>query len=404
MAGLRAVALALLVTLGTLGGVALGATQTDPSVSLQSVNDTANYLGANGSDVARSGQSETSLDVGATVGANGGEVRSRFVRASLRQEYEDAESPAARRAVVRNGTERLADRVDSLERAEMAAIDGYASGELSEADLFRRLARIDAESRQRDETAAWLQDRADELRMDEQARRLSRLRIRLTALQGPVRAAVRDGLDGTNPARVHAETAGGSLVLATTSREDGGEYVYVREAYRPEIRDVADADRYGGRYDAAFEQFRQRYTWVHDGSEALQFSGFQIGTRGARLYGIEYTHDHGRLTSYLDGGSDLIVKETHSQRVDRIPTESRNVTNDDGDIRVFIETTYASGPLGVTVTDEATGEPLNATVSLDGERVGATRAGTAWAVAPRGETDVTVRYEGDRVTTNVTAT
>ncbi len=403
MIGLRAVALALLVTLGIVGGVALGATQEAPSMTVQPVENSANYLGPNASDVDRSGQATASIDVAATVGANAGEVRSTFARVSVQREYDAADSPEARRRVVRNGTDQLEARVDALERREGRAIDRYASGDIEEADLFRTLASIDAEAEERGETARWLEARANELDMTGAAGRLATLRIRLVAVRGPVRDEITAGLDGSTPTRVHAEVAGGGLVLATMSQDEGGNSVYVREAYTPAIRNRRASDRYGGDFAEVFARLQEIYPWVHGGSQNLQFDSSRIGTSGATLYSIDYSYDHGRLTPYLDGGTGRVVKEDQRQRVEAVPTARRTETSDDGDLRVTIERTYASGPMGVNATDRATGQPANATVLVDGDRVGHTRGTTLWTVQPRGRTNVTVVGPEDTVRLEVAA-
>ncbi|PSQ35457.1 hypothetical protein BRD05_05030, partial [Halobacteriales archaeon QS_9_70_65] len=71
----RAVAVALLVCAATLGAVSIGATQEadGPAMSVQQAENTSNYLGPNASDIDRSGEETTSLDVGAAVSTNGGQ-------------------------------------------------------------------------------------------------------------------------------------------------------------------------------------------------------------------------------------------------------------------------------------------------------------------------------------------
>lgn len=403
MTGLRAVALALLVTLGSLGGGVLAATQPGGSMSIQPVENGSNYLGPNATDVDRSGQATTSLDVAATVSANAGEVRSTFTRVSVRRNYEAAETPADRERVVRNGTDRLDDRVAALERREVAAIERYAAGDIQEADLFRTLAGIDAEAGERAETARWLATRARDLEMDDTASRLATLRIRLISLRGPVRDEIAAGLDGSNPTRVHVEVADGGIVLATTVRTDAGDTDYVREAYDPSIRTRGGTDRYGGNFGDVFDRLGEIYPWVNERNPGVD-NPVRIGRDGARLYSIDFTYDGTSHTPYLDGGTGTVVKEEKRQQLDELPTERTNETSPDGTLEVTVGTTYASGPLGVTAVDTTTGEPVNATVLIDGDRVGHTMGGTAWTVAPRGDANVTVRHDGARVSTTVRAT
>lgn len=400
MTGLRAVGFALLVALGALGGVAVVSTQQGPSVTVQPVENTSNYLGPNASDVDRSGQAATSLDVGATVSANAAGIRSTFSRASLEQKYENADSREARRAVVRNGTDSLAVRVDALERKEVTTIDRYASGDISERDLFRELAGIHTEATKRSGTAAWLESRAAELGMSDVVRRVGTLQLRLVPLRGPVRAEVREGLDGSDRTRVHAETAEGGLVLTTIVQAADGDHVYVREAYDAAIRDLGAEDQYGGDLGSVFFRFGEIYTWVGEQNPVTGQSN-RIGIPGGpRLYTIPLQHNHGTLTPFLAGDSDRVVKETQRLQIDRLPTETRNVTGEDGDLRVRIDTTYVSGPIGVTAIDNATGQRVDASVAIDGEAVGRTRGDRVWTIEPKTAMTVTVRHGGGTV--NVT--
>ena len=402
MSGSRTVVLilALLVCLGAFGGVALATTQQSSSMTVQPIDDASNYLAPDAGDVERGGQETTSLDVAASVSANAAGVRSTFSTVSFRRTYDDADTDADRRAVVRNGTERLAERVDALERREQRAIEAYARGETSQEDLFRTLAAIDAEAGARSSTAAELRDRATDLGMDAEAERLSALRIRLVPLQGPVREEITEGLDGERT-RVHAEAAAGGLVLATVQEDEDGDPVYLREAYDPGIRGVGPDDRYEGDVGAVFDRLGEIYPWVNDGNVGVADANF-ISADAARLYSITYEHDHGRLTPYLDGGSNRVVRETQRLRVATLPTESRNVTADSNPetLRVRVETTYPGGPLGVTAFDTATGERVDARVAVDGTVVGSTDGERLWTVAPRGRANVTV-VDDERVSVEI---
>jgi hypothetical protein len=403
MTGSRAVAVVGLLTLATIGGLALGATQSGPTMSVQPVENSSNYLGPNESAVDRSGQATPSLDVAATVSANASRVRSRFSDRSMAAKYGNASTDAERRRVVENETERLARRVEALESRDSETIEGYAAGDVGEAELLRTLAIIDAEAETRTASAEWLESRAHDLDMTAESRRLSTLRIRLMALQGPVRQTVARGLDGSSPSRVHAEVAGGGLVLATVESNEVGETVYTREAYTPAIRNRRDTDRYAD-FGEVFGRLAEIYPWVNDRSPRVDNS-IRIGRpgEGALLYSMQFTYDRGRLTPYLDGGTGRVVKEEQRQHVADLPTKRQTATNPDGDLAVVVETTYASGPLGVNATDPSTGRAVDATVHVDGDPVGTTDGETFWTVAPRGSANVTVAHGDSTATTTVRA-
>jgi hypothetical protein len=403
MSGFRVVAFALLLAVVTAGGFAVGATQGGQTMSVQTVENGSNYLGPNASDVDRSRQGATSLDAAVAVRANAGGVRATFSAESVKRKYLAAANDTDRRRVVRSETDRLARHVEVLERREAETIEGYAAGDLDEADLFRRLAIIDGEANTRADTAAWLQSRAAaDLDMGAESSRLSTLRIRLLALSGPVRTQVASGMNGSETSRVQAEAAGGGLVLATVDRNENGDDVYVREAYTPAIRTRGQTDRYAGNLPEVAARIGELYTWVNNRTADVGIQQL-IGGDGARLYSMEVRYEGGRVTPYLDGGTDRVEKEEQRQRTVELPTDRRNATSDDGELDVTIRTTYPTGPLGVNPTNPATNRTVNATVFVNDDRVGPTNRETLWTVAPRGPTNVTVVYRDSRVETTVLA-
>jgi hypothetical protein len=411
MVGLRVVLVALLCTLATVGGIALGATQDGSELSIQTVENGSNYLGPNASDVDRSGQASTSFDVGATVRANAGDVRSTVLDASVKRKYESAATATQRQRVVKAETEGLAREVNALERREQRTLDEYAAGELGERDLFRTLAIIDGEADTLAGTVAWLETRANEindsnngLRMTDELRRLSALRIRLQALCGPVRTKATRGMNGSSTNRIHAEVADGGLVLATVDRTRDGGYTYTREAYTPAIRTRQRTDRYDGRFGEVFARLGEIYPWVIDHPPRVANSNrIGRGEGGARLYSVDLNYGQSRLTPYLDGGSGRVVKEQQRRRVEAMPTERRTATSDTSGLNVTVRTTYASGPLGVNATNPSRNRTVDATVYLNGDSVGRTDQGTFWTVAPRGAANVTVVHGNTTVTTTVRA-
>jgi hypothetical protein len=403
MSGFRVVAFALLLAVVTAGGFAVGATQGGQTMSVQTVENGSNYLGPNASDVDRSRQGATSLDAAVAVRANAGGVRATFSAESVKRKYLAAANDTDRRRVVRSETDRLARHVEVLERREAETIEGYAAGDLDEADLFRRLAIIDGEANTRADTAAWLQSRAAaDLDMGAESGRLSTLRIRLLALCGPVRRQVGSGINGSETSRVQAEAASGGLVLATVDRNENGDDVYVREAYTPAIRTRGNTARYAGNLPQVAARIGELYPWVNNRTADVGIQQL-IGGEGAKLYSMEVRYDGGRVTPYLDGGTDRVEKEEQRQRIVDLPTDRRNATGGDGELDVTVRMTYASGPLGVNATNPATNRTVNATVFINDDRVGPTKSETLWTVAPRGPANVTVVHGDSRVTTTVRA-
>lgn len=384
----RVVVVALLCCLAPIGGVYAVEMDEHPSgMSVTEQNGTAEYLAPAPEDVDRSGQRDTSLDVAAAVGSNAGEVRVTYRQAAIDRNYREAESVDERRAVVRNGTEVLSQRVDHLERKEREAVQQYSDGAISETELLRTLAVVHREAEATESTLSWLETRADRLGMDETERELSAEQIRLVPLQGPVRGSVDESLDGEQDVRVHVDASGSGIVLASMDETDGGEPRYVREANDPTAKTVNIEDRYEGRLAPAEERIEELYPWVSsNGNPSVSV----WGPASVRLYRFTYSHPHGELDLYLDSGSADVLQETQRKDPERVPTDTEEV--EEGDLRLVIDTTRAGGPLGVTVVDEMTGEPVDAEVEVNGEPLGSTDGDRHWSVAPRGEVTINATH------------
>lgn len=397
MDGTRAVVVALLLCLASLGSLSAVAMQDqDAAMSVVSQDGTAEYLAPAQDRIDRDGQQTVTIDVGGAVDSNAGEVRSTYYRVSLQRSYREAETTDERRAVVRNGTSSIGDRVGALEDRERRAVERFSAGEISEQQLLRRLAVIDQDARSLERSVDWLETRADNLGLQSSEARLSLYRARLHTLHGPVRATADSAIAGEGETRVHVETSEGGVVLATVA-ERNGEDTYLREAYDPSARTDDFGDRSGSGLSAAEERLRELYPWVTNNSQP---TAAPIGPDYARLWRFTYSHPHGSLETYLDVETDQILLERQYKDPESVPTNDTETV--EGDLRLVLNRTQAGGPLGVAVYDDDTGEPVDATVKIDDEAVGRTDADRLWTVAPRGGTTVNVTHQGETVTHRTT--
>lgn len=397
MDGTRAVVLALLCCLASVGGAAAVTMQDqEAAMSVVSQDDTAEYLAPPADRIDRSGQQTVSIDVAGAVGSNAGEVRATYYRVSLQRTYSGAETTDERRTVVRNGTARLSERVDELEARERRAVERFSAGEIGERQLLRQLAIIDRDARALERSVDWLGTRADNLGLESAEGELSLQRARLHGLQGPVRGHVDSAMDGEDEARVHVEASGGGIVLATVA-ERNGEATYLREAYDPSARTSEFGERSGEGLSAAEERLRELYPWVTNNSTP---TAAPVGPSNARLWRFTYSHPHGSLETYLDVETERILLERQYKDPELIPTNDTETV--EGDLRLVVNRTRAGGPLGVAVYDADTDEPVDARVSIDDEHVGRTGEERLWTVAPRGGATVNATHEGDTVTYRTT--
>jgi hypothetical protein len=396
MDGTRALVVALLLSLATLGGISVvasqeGSPETNATMSVISPGGTAEYLAPDPGAIDRHGQETVSIDAAGAVSANVGSVRSTFRRSSLQRTYSEATDPEERRSIVRNGTRQLGARIRQLERRETQAVQSYSAGEIGETMLVRKLAVVDEEAGGLGETVEWLAVRADNLGMDDTETELSLYRARLQPLQGPVRSNVADAIGGDGSARVHVDASGEGFVLATLDTVEG-DATYVREAYDPSARtdDFGSQSRSG--LSAAEDRLRALYPWVTNTSTP---TAAPVGPDYALLWRFSYAHPHGSVETYLDVETERILLERQTLDPEEVPTTSDRFVDDD--LAVELSRTRAGGPLGITVTDTTTGDPVAADVEIDGDALGSTRASRLWTVAPRGETTINATYRGDQV-------
>ena len=429
MDGTRAIVFALLLCVAPIGGVVVDAqgvtadvvdaqrttvapgdaqvttaapgdpqeTTADPDRSMAVIEtaNTSEYLAPSASDVERSGNHTVGLDVAAAVEADAGRLEGAYLGGTLERRYANAATDAEREAVLEDGVERLAVRADELRETERTAIRRYGDGAIDDRELLRTLTVVSRAGERTADRLEWLETRANRLDMDAEADRAATERVGLLSATGPVRAELADATAGSGPARVYVETAGDGLVLAAVDREDG---TFLREAVDPGARDTQAPDQYGGSPLLALERMEQLYPWVTENN--LGVSASPIGPAFERVYRFSIPHPHGELETYLDSGSEAVTVEFQRIDPESLPTETTRTAA--GDLRLVVDTTRGGGPIGVSVRDDATGDPLEAAVELNGDPVGSTDEGRLWAVAPRGPVTVNATRGGETVSLEAT--
>jgi hypothetical protein len=405
MDGVRTLVVALLLSLAPIGGVVVAdapggdaavpqqTTESDRLMTVFSPGNASEYLAPPPEELDRTDDRRTGLDVAAAVETDARGLESAYVRETLQRRYEDAGSDAERRSVLENGIDRLADRVDTLRSTERTAIRRYSRGEIDTQELLWTLTVVTRGASETDTALGWLETTADDLGADRVADRAAAEQVRLVPTTGPVRTRLTNALTGGEPGRIHVETAGEGIVIATVDRTTD---TYLREAYDPSARTGDVGDQFGEDPSAALERFGELYPWAIDGFSSISL----LGPEQVRLYRFGATHPYGNLETYLDAGSAGVVYERQWINVDSAPSSSVGRTGDD--LRIIATTTRAGGPLGITVRDTATGSPIDADVALNGESVGSTEGDRLWTVAPRGPTTINATHDGETITLDTT--
>jgi hypothetical protein len=399
MDGTRVLIVALLFCLTPIGGgvaasdTVAGPFQTDetPDRSMTVVADgnTSEYLAPPPEAIDRTGTRTAGIDVAGAIEADTGQLRSVYLHETLREQYRSADTDTERRAVVERGVGRFSDRTETLEAKQREAIRQFNDGSMSERELLRTLATVHREAEATMAALRWLETIADDIGMAEAADRAATERVRLVPMEGPVRERLSNTFEGGPESRIYVETAGGGVVLATVGPIGD---TYLREAYDPTAKRTDVPDRYGGDPSPALERFTELYPWTIQSFDAID----AMGPSQVRLYRFRANHPHGELETYLDSGSTDILYEIQRNDLASIPTET--ATRTAGELRLLVNVTRPGGPLGVSAVDATTGDPVDATVEINGEPIGSTDGEQLWTVAPRGAATVNATYGGEAVT------
>ena len=364
------------------------------------VPNTTNHLAPDRSNVVRTSFNDSSIDVSAALSADSAGTTERLRARTLRAAYERAGSDAERRAVVAAFADRLENRSTALRERQREALAAYNAGDISDEQFLRTLARLAVAADRLERTLGTLGRYRDQSGAPVDDARLGELYTDAAALDGPVRdrlAAVYTG--ARPPTRVFVETSGDGIVLAAVVG-DGAGRTFLREAHLLDARRTDSTDQYGGNPTRVVDRASVLYPWAFETRGPTQIN---IETRpfgAAGTYRIVKYHPHGRLTTFLDGGTDRVFAEYQRKQVDRLPTATTVKTNESAGLTMTVRRSYEGGPLNVTVADAETGQPVDAAVRVNNRSLGTTGGdGSLWTVMPRSViVTVTVEYEGRTVT------
>lgn len=379
------VALLVLSSVGASGALLASAdrTQVQP-VTVDGVSaNTSDVLALDSPDRGGFGRADLAvtqaLDAAATAAAN------QFVRYRLEATLGAATSDAERRRIVRNATDWIEDEIAEMRAAERRARSAYRAGDRSTRAYLTTLGRLHARATALERTVQAIA--ATDVRMGDG---IQHLRARLRTFQGPIRAALAEGMRGGPSPRVFVAASEHGVALSTI--EDG---TYVRGAVRYDNLDEAVGTM---AFDEAETRFGDLYPWT-----AAHKQRISLGALGSDIYVVEYTHPHGTLAAALDGSTRRIFREIQRKRLDSLPVSI--TTHRLGNLTIGVSRTYAGGPLRVSVGN-ATGAPIaDATVIVNGTTVGTTSSsGIVWTISPRGEYPIVVSTDTETVQLVVDAT
>ncbi|WP_247002658.1 carboxypeptidase-like regulatory domain-containing protein [Halosolutus gelatinilyticus] len=380
-----------LVAIPVAAGPGDGAYQVQPVIENRTTDDSAvqeipNRLSLVDSENTSHERATYGNDLGALMASHDVELRTDHARyVHLDREFADANTDE-RRKMVESVRGQIQERIKELKSREKRAVKAHASGSLSTAELLQVLL-------QNHRDAATLSDALDEL--EEQANRIPGYSLSADANQTllemhrtPVRSHLESAARGqSDDARIVVETSSDGYVLSYLGSD------YVREVTRFDNRRVPNHVSQFDDVTDALEYTKEQYPRVYEDSPPVSAAG-----RGSiNLYQIQTTHNQGRLEVFLDGGTGSVYREVQVLRPGRLPTETQTVWSENG-LNLTVNETPLDGPVEVTVVDADTGEPVQATVTVDGFEIGTTRAdGTLRFVPTAGKYQLTVETDSGSI-------
>lgn len=331
------------------------------------------------------------LDGSGTLGTAVDGVDEAHARRTIEREFEAADTRADQRSVIDGALRRLEDRAAALEARERAATRHYSDGNISAAELLRRLARIDAATREITDTLVVVRRLANRQGIERFDARIRDVGGHVEQLRGPVRHRAGRTMAGeAMPTRFYVVASDEGLVVSMLS---GGQYIreatYWRNRNASALAELDQGD--------FFRRVEELYPWVT--SQRSGETGFHW--RGNDVWRFRATHQQGRLTAYVDAATGEVFREVQRLWVEEMP-ETLALERTGGGLHVVVERTYVGGPVRVVVEDAATGAAVNAAVTVDGHELGNTGAdGVVWTIEPEPPYAVNVTHDGANVSVPV---
>jgi hypothetical protein len=390
LAVLLLVLASVVATLAVGGAVSAPVQPGDDPVVATSENSTRVLL-LTEADAAQFEQPGMSVTNTLDAGQSGLAVE--FAANRFEQRLQATDSEEARQRILRNATDHITERVETLRTMEAQARAAYAEGEISAERYVLTLGTVHEQATQLRGVLNGSQSPNIFRYSDSQEIRVEvrELEAELAAFHGPVRQRVASVMRGARDSlRLHV-TVGNGASLAIV--EDGE---YIRETYRadnwnPAAQGPIDLDN-------AIDNARDLYPWAANNTVRR----FNVPIYGQTANGIIIDHSHGTVVSYVDATSDRVYSERQFLTLSQLPaTVEQSDTANNTTLRT--SRTYTGGPLLVSVAN-ATGAPTDSTIRLDGRVVGETgEDGRLWVLSPSGTYNVTTTRNGEALGVNVTA-
>ena len=360
-------------------------------VSPVAVDETTNRLPL--SDPVEHDYATRGPDLGASLAGTDDELRidhSQYVLVD--REFDEADD-GERAEMLEDAHDALQDHIRELDERERDAVREHATGERSDGELVETVLGNYYEATKLLDVLNHLDDRADEVPGYSLSwSQVVEDRRAIEAHQSPVKsniAAAAEEFDATDRFEFLIQTSQDGYRLSTIEGQ-----TYAIETTRFDNYDPDAPDQFTDQNRTGFDHAQELYPWA-----AAQ--GSPDYTQAGTIHDVRFTDDEFDVRVFIDGGTGEVHREYQQLSIDSLPIMETWSTEDDA-LDLSVNATPADGPVEVTVTDATTGEPEQATISVDDHELGETdQDGTRWLVPPMGEYELTAETETGSVSTTV---
>lgn len=368
---LLALVVIAVMAVATAGAVPLSETEgraADSNVSTAQNGETISYLSPSESAVEREDYQQTGFDVSAAIAVDMQQLQGNFSRYAYEERKEASEQSES--IFDENVAREIGNTVIELDERYQEMVMAYNDGSLSTGSLLRELLRIETAATEQQKLAALLESRPEAVSTTP------------VVLPKPVSEQLETSVLGGEPTTVYVQSSADGLVLAVAGDTQIRQSVLWSERNR-----------------TASNQFENSIEVINRAGEVYPWARISfVNEQEFEIWWVEHREPPTHMRAYFDGGTQNVFYETHSIESTQIPV-SGTATNSSQGLEVQVNATQPTGPMEVIVTDTSTGQPVNATVSVDDRVVGSTGSdGRLWAVQPLGTFDAEVTTDESTVT------
>jgi len=349
-----------------------------------------------GTEPTRSAYDSPALALGNSLAMDYDESRTDLAVETLDQRLSTAETDERRKQILNRYRYQIENRIISLKAEERRVTNEFSNGTMSEREYLTTLGHIDAEAGEIRTLVDAIESRSEDVSRFDLQTDVSMLNGNLVSLEGPVRDRIGRTVRGeTSPLRVYVSTSDSGIVLSAIFGD-----VFVREAVRLDHRNQDTSSKLS--LIEAQNVVLDRYSWASQNMDSDGTNTYGFGS--TNVYFVSVSHQHGDVVAYVDGGTQQVFNEIqHKQLFGENSLPPGPTVNESAEnLTLGVSRTYSGGPLRVKLTN-ATGEPVQGDISIDGEPIGrTTQNGVLWTLGPTEEFRVSATYDGRTV--NVTTT